>query len=61
MDLSLESEIFSAKATVLVEMNEHHMDEEENTHFVWLKKHASKQQLDALYEAYEKAEKAEKK
>ncbi|MDO8879588.1 MAG: hemerythrin domain-containing protein [Coriobacteriia bacterium] len=59
MDLSLESEIFSAKATVLVEMNEHHMDEEESTHFVWLKKHASKEQLDALYEAYEKAEKAE--
>jgi iron-sulfur cluster repair protein YtfE (RIC family) len=60
MDLSLESEIFNAKAAVLAEMNEHHMDEEESTHFPWLEKHASTEKLDALYEAYEKAEEAEK-
>lgn len=60
MELTLESEIFNAKATVLAEMNEHHVDEEESTHFPWLEKHASTEQLDALFEAYEKAEEAEK-
>lgn len=60
MDLSLESEIFNAKAAVLAELNEHHMDEEESTHFLWLEKHASIKELGVLYEAYEEAEEAAK-
>lgn len=60
LELSLESEIFNAKATVLAEMNEHHVGEEESTHFPWLEQHASTEQLNTLYEAYEKAEEAEK-
>lgn len=60
MILSLESEVFNAKAAVLAEMNEHHMGEEESKHFPWLEKHASTERLDALYTAYEKAEDAEK-
>jgi iron-sulfur cluster repair protein YtfE (RIC family) len=58
MDLSLESEIFNAKAAVLAEMNEHHMDEEESTHFPWLEKHASDAELDELFKAYKAAEEA---
>lgn len=60
MDLSLDSEIFKAKASVLAEMNEHHMSEEEDTHFPWLEKNASSGELDALYKDYEAAEKAAK-
>jgi hemerythrin-like domain-containing protein len=58
MNLSLESEIFNAKASVLAEMNEHHMSEEERWHFPWLEKHASIEELDELYKKYEKAEEA---
>lgn len=56
LDLSPDSEIFNAKASVLVEMNNHHMDEEESTHFPWLEKHAARDKLDELFESYEKAE-----
>jgi hemerythrin-like domain-containing protein len=61
MDLSLESDVFSAKAAVLGEINEHHMQEEESEHFPWLEAHASKEKLDELFEEYEAAEKAEKR
>ncbi len=57
MDLPLDSEVFSAKAAVLSEFNEHHMKEEEDGHFPWLEKHASKEQLDGLFKEYETAEK----
>jgi len=57
MDLHLDSEVFSAKAAVLSELNEHHMQEEEGSHFPWLEQHASKEQLDGLFEDYELAEK----
>ena len=60
LELSPDSEIFKAKASVLGEMNEHHMAEEENTHFPWLEQHVSKERLDALYKEYEAAEEAEK-
>lgn len=57
MDLQLDSEVFSAKAAVLSELNEHHMQEEEGGHFPWIEKHASMEQLDGLFEEYEIAEK----
>ncbi len=56
MDLTLDGETFSAKAYVLDEINRHHIDEEEKTHFPMLMRLASKEKLDALYEAYEEAE-----
>ena len=58
LDLSPGSEVFSAKAAVLVELNKHHMEEEEGMHFPWLEANASKEQLDALFEDYKAAEKA---
>lgn len=56
MDLGLDSEVFSAKAAVLSELNEHHMQEEEGGHFPWLEENASKEQMDGLFEKYEAAE-----
>lgn len=56
MDLTLDGDVFKAKAYVLDEMNRHHMDEEEKTHFPMLEKMASQEKLDALFERYEKAE-----
>ncbi len=60
MDLPLDSEVFSAKAAVLSELNEHHMQEEEGHHFPWLEGHALKPKLDELFEEYEAAEKKAK-
>ncbi len=60
MDLTLDSEIFNAKAYVLDELNRHHMKEEEEKHFPTLERKASKQQLDELFERYEEAEKEAK-
>lgn len=60
MDLEPDSEIFNAKAYVLDELNRHHMEEEEKEHFPTLERLASKQQLDALYDQYEKTEKQAK-
>ncbi|MFP4346426.1 MAG: hemerythrin domain-containing protein [Anaerolineales bacterium] len=56
MDLTLDGETFSAKAYVLDEINRHHIDEEEETHFPMLMRLASEEKLDELYEAYEEAE-----
>jgi hemerythrin-like domain-containing protein len=59
--LRADGDVFSAKAAVLSELNEHHMQEEESTHFLWIEKHASKEQLDGLFEDYEAAEKRAKR
>ena len=56
MDLSLETEVFNPKGYVLDEMNRHHMDEEEKTHFPMLEGMASRQKLDELFQEYQKAE-----
>lgn len=56
MDLDVEGEVFAAKAYVLDELNRHHMDEEESAHFPMLQQKLSAQELDGLYEEYEKAE-----
>ena len=60
MDLTLDGETFSAKAYVLDEINRHHIEEEEKTHFPMLMRLASKEKLDELYQAYEEAEKKAK-
>jgi hemerythrin superfamily protein len=60
MDLSLDSEIFNAKAYVLAELNTHHLEEEEKKHFPTLERLASEQQLDQLFEQYKEAEKKAK-
>lgn len=60
MDLALDSDIFNAKAYVLVELNRHHIDEEEKKHFPTLESEASKQELDDLFEQYKDAEKKAK-
>lgn len=60
MDLTLDGDVFKAKAYVLDEMNRHHIDEEEKTHFPMLEKMASQEELDALFERYEKAEREAK-
>ncbi len=54
--LTLDSEVFSAKAAVLSELNQHHMEEEEREHFPWLEKNASTDELDTLFEQYKAAE-----
>jgi iron-sulfur cluster repair protein YtfE (RIC family) len=60
MDLSLDSEVFKAKAKVLDELNRHHMDEEEEEHFPWLEGNRSADQLQKLFDRYEKAEEEQK-
>lgn len=54
------SEIFKAKASVLDELNRNHMDEEEKYHFPWLERNLATEELDRLFEEYEKAEEAAK-
>ena len=56
MALSLDSDIFNAKAYVLDELNRHHMDEEENTHFPTLESITSKGEMDHLFELYQQTE-----
>lgn len=60
MELSLDSEIFSAKAKVLDEINRHHIEEEEEESMAALQKLCSADELSALFEQYEKAEDAAK-
>jgi hemerythrin superfamily protein len=60
MDLTLDGETFSAKAYVLDEINRHHIEEEEKTHFPMLVGMVSEEKLDELYKAYEEAEKKAK-
>ena len=59
MDLTLETEVFGPKGYVLDEMNRHHMDEEEKTHFPMLEGMASRQKLDELFQDYQEAEEEE--
>ena len=56
MDLSVEGDTFMAKAYLLDELNRHHMDEEEKTHFPLLERMADKEKINQLFEQYEKAE-----
>jgi len=41
-------------------MNRHHMDEEEKTHFPMLENMASTEELDSLFERYERAKKKQR-
>lgn len=59
-DLDLEGDTFKAKAYVLDEMNRHHMEEEEKTHFPMLQEMASDDKISELFDQYEKAEKKAK-
>jgi hemerythrin-like domain-containing protein len=61
MELSLEGDVFSAKAYVLDELNRHHMEEEETTHFPMLEEMASDAKIDELFEQYKETEKAVEK
>ena len=56
MVLDVEGEVFMPKAYVLDEMNRHHMEEEEATHFPMLQRMADEEKLDDLFEQYEEAE-----
>jgi hemerythrin-like domain-containing protein len=56
MDLSLDGDTFLAKAYVLDELNRHHMDEEEKTHFPIMERMLPDQRIDELFEQYEQAE-----
>jgi len=60
MDLDPESKIFKAKSKVLVELNKHHTEEEERKIFKHLRKLCDDQELDRLFEQYEKGEKGAK-
>jgi hemerythrin-like domain-containing protein len=60
MDLEPDGDIFKAKAYVLDEVNRHHMDEEEKTHFPMLQKMTKNEKLDELFKRYKKAEKEAK-
>ncbi len=61
MALDLDDEVFIAKSKVLEEVNRHHLDEEEETHFPNLESTASDDELDVLFEEYEEAEEGFKK
>jgi iron-sulfur cluster repair protein YtfE (RIC family) len=56
MDLSLNSDVFKAKASVLDEMNRHHMEKEEEIHFPMLERMVDEDGLDKLFDQYEEAE-----
>ncbi len=56
MDLELDSDIFKAKASVLDELNRHHIEEEESVVFGHLNKLCDTAKLDHLFTKYEEAE-----
>lgn len=60
MDLEPDSDIFKAKAKVLDELNRHHIEEEEKDVFRHLKKLCSDEEMDKLFQQYEKAEEGAK-
>lgn len=60
MDLEVDGDVFKAKAYVLDEMNRHHMEEEEKTHFPMLQDMASDEKINELFDRYEQAEKKAK-
>ena len=55
-DVSIDGETWEAKVYVLDELNRHHIDEEEQTHFPMLVRLTTSEQLDELFEQYEDAE-----
>jgi hemerythrin-like domain-containing protein len=61
MALDTGSDIFNAKAKVLDELNRHHIEEEEGKIFGHLKRLFDRQELDKLFEQYEKAEEGKPK
>jgi len=56
MDLDPEDKIFKAKTKVLDELNRHHIKEEEGKIFDHLQKLCKDEELDSLFEQYEKGE-----
>jgi len=56
MALDLDDEVLIAKAKVLQEVNDHHLDEEEEEHFPRLVDLADDDKLDELFEKYESTE-----
>lgn len=60
MELDTQSEVFKAKTKVLDELNRHHIKEEEKDIFGHLKKMCDDNQMDKLFEKYEKAEEGAK-
>ena len=56
MDLNTDSDIFKAKATVLDELNRHHIEEEEKDIFAHLTRLCDDKKLDSLFKQYEEAE-----
>ena len=56
MDINTNSDVFRAKAKVLDELNRHHVEEEEKEIFAHLQKLCDNDQLDQLFDKYEKAE-----
>lgn len=58
MEMDLNDERLMAKAKVLREVNDHHLDEEEEEHFPRLESLASESELDDLFTKYESAEEA---
>lgn len=53
---STENDMFKAKAAVLAESTEHHIQEEENKVFPMLEQKAGQQKLTELFEQYQEAE-----
>ena len=56
MNLKIDSDIFNAKATVLDELNRHHIEEEETAIFGHLNRLCDDKQLDKLFKQYKEAE-----
>jgi hemerythrin-like domain-containing protein len=56
MELSTSSEVFRAKASLLDEMNRHHIEEEEDEVFAHLQRLCDDREMDTLFEAYESSE-----
>lgn len=55
MDLHVESYIFRAKAKVMLDLNDYHIEEEEAEHFTTIQRLCGRDQLDRLFATYEDA------
>jgi hemerythrin superfamily protein len=56
LEMPMDGDAFTAKAKVLDELNRHHIDEEEDDVFEHLRERCTDEELDRLYEQYERAE-----